>query len=894
MSTIREFLSRVAASLGKGRDDAELDDEVRTHLDLLAEDFVRRGMTPAEARTAARREFGGVDQIKEQYRDLRRWPWIDAFQQDALGALRSLRRNPTFAIVSILTLSLGIGATTAVYSLVDRVLLQPLPYSNPSRLVEFLLTSPQGAGSFVSPAAFNIWRVETKTFSNVSAYRFNVMNLTGAGDPEQITAVQVSREFFALFGAPIIAGHTFTQDDDRPDGARVGILSEGFWNRRFGRGTNAIGHSLTLNDQQYEIRGIVGRFEAGALLATASSPDVWIPFQIDPASVYPGTYFLVAGRLRDGVTIEKANARLAVLASGARHVFAERVENGFAVQALKDVVVAPVRVSLWVLMGAVASVLLIAVVNVANLSLARTLSRTREIAIRTAMGASRARLVRQWLTESGFLSCLGACGGLLVAWIGLRAAIAAYPDTLPRIDPAAIDVNLDRRMLAFVVIVTVTCGLLSGLAPALAAARNDVGGLLHGGGGGSGVGIRSHKMGAGLIVSQISLALVLLVGAALLIRSYAALRAVKPGFQARNVLTLRTSLTGPAFARTANVASLLRNGTASLMAVPDVEAVGTSQLLPLEGNYGLSFSIVGRPPAGPVPGYVGWIPISPGYFSALQIPMLRGRTFTDRDDERAQGVVVINEAMARAYWPQSDPLSDQVILGRGAGPLWEEGARQVIGVVGDVHQSGLNWDQEPTVYIPWAQQPDARSAHLLEEMPITWIVRTRGAPEATVTSLRTALRRATGGLPVGRVRTMADIVAQSTARGDFDTWLLTAFGGAALLLAAVGLYGLVTYVAQQRTGELGIRAALGADARMLRNMILRQGLMLAALGILIGTALAHTVTRVLTSLLFGVMPHDPTATIAVSMLLMAVALAASWIPARRASRIDPVVTLRCE
>jgi len=303
---------------------------------------------------------------------------------------------------------------------------------------------------------------------------------------------------------------------------------------------------------------------------------------------------------------------------------------------------------------------------------------------------------------------------------------------------------------------------------------------------------------------------------------------------------------------------------------------------------------VGRPPAGPVPGYVGWIPISPGYFSALQIPMLRGRTFTDRDDERAQGVVVINEAMARAYWPQSDPLSDQVILGRGAGPLWEEGARQVIGVVGDVHQSGLNWDQQPTVYIPWAQQPDARSAHLLEEMSITWIVRTRGAPEATVTSLRTALRRATGDLPVGRVRTMADIVAQSTARGDFDTWLLTAFGGAALLLAAVGLYGLVAYVGQQRTRELGIRAALGADARMLRNMILRQGLMLAALGILIGTALAHALTRVLTSMLFGVTPHDPTATIAVSLLLIGVALAASWIPARRASRIDPVVTLRCE
>jgi putative ABC transport system permease protein len=893
VSTIREFMSRVAALLGKQRDDAELDDEVRTHLVLLAEEFVRRGMTPGEARAAARRAFGGVDQIKERYRDQRGWPFLDAFRQDTLSAWRSLRRNPTFALVSILTLALGIGATTAVYSLIDRILLRPLPYPEPSRLVQFLLTSPQGAGPFVSPAAFNIWRLDTETFSHVSAYRFNVMNLTGTGDPEQVTAGQVSRDFFALFGGPIIAGHAFTGDDDRPDGARVVILSEGFWSRRLGRGTNTIGHYLTLNGQPYEIRGIVGRFDAGTLTATASSPDVWIPFQIDPASVYPGTYFFAAGRLRGGVTMDLANARLAVAARGARHVFADRVENGFAVQALHDVVVGPVRVSLWVLMSAVACVLLIAVANVANLSLARALSRTREIAIRTAIGASRARLVRQLLTESGVLSCLGAGTGLLLAWIGLHA-IAAYPGTLPRVGPAAIDLNLDGRMLAFVVMVTVGCGLLSGLAPALAALRSDSGRFLHQGGGGSGVGVRSHKARAGLIISQIGLALVLLVGAALLIRSYVALRAVKPGFDPRNVLTLRTSLTGPTFARTANVASLLRDGAAGLMAHPDVEAVGASQLLPLEGNYGLSFSIVGRPTAGPGQGYVGWIPISAGYFSALRIPILRGRAFTDRDDDRAQGVVVINEAMARAYWPHDDPLSDQLILGRGAGPLWEEGARQVIGVVGDVHQNGLSWDQQPTVYIPWAQQPDARSAHLLEEMPITWIIRTRNTRETTTVSVRATLSSASGGLPIGRVRMMSDIIAQSTASGDFETWLLTAFGGAALLLAAVGLYGLVAYVAQQHTRELGIRAALGADARMLRNMILRQGLTLAALGVLIGTALAHAVTRVLTSMLFGVMPHDPAASIAVSLLLMVVALAASWVPARRASRIDPVVTLRCE
>jgi putative ABC transport system permease protein len=893
-TAIREFVSRCLALIDRRRSDAQLNDEIRTHLDLLTDEHIRRGMTPDEARATARRDFGGVDQIKEQYRDQRGLPLLDAFRQDTLSAWRSLQRNRTFAVVSILTLALGIGATTAVYSLIDRVLLRPLPYSNPSRLVEFLFTSPQGAGPYVSPAAFNLWRLETETFSHVSAYRFNVMNLTGPGDPEQVAAGQVSHDFFALFGAPIIAGQTFTPDDDRPDGARVVVLSEGFWNRRFGRGQNTIGHYLTLNDQRYEIRGIIGRFDASVLFATASSPDVWIPFQIDPASVYPGTYFFAAGRLRDGVTIDRANARLAVVAGDARHVFAERVENGFAVQALQDFVVGPVRVSLWVLMSAVACVLMIAVANVANLSLARTLSRTREIAIRTAIGASRARLVRQLLTESGFLSCLGAAGGQLLAWIGLRAAIAAYPGTLPLVGPAATDVRLDGRMLAFVVMTTVMCGLLSGLAPALVASRNDLGGLLHEGGGGSSVGIRSHKARAGLIVSQISLALVLLVGAALLIRSYAALRAVKPGFEPRNVLTLRTSLTGPTFARTANVASLLRNGAASLMGLPDVEAVGASQLLPLEGNYGLSFSVVGRPPAGRVQGYVGWIPISPGYFPALQIPVLRGRAFTDRDDERAQGVVVINEAMARAFWPQSDPLADQLILGRGAGPLWEEGARQVIGVVGDVHQSALNGDQQPTVYIPWAQQPDARSAHLLEEMPITWIVRTRGTRETTVASVRATLRRATGGLPIGRVRTMADVVAQSTARGDFETWLLTAFGAAALLLAAVGLYGLVAYVGQQRARELGIRAALGADSRMLRNMILRQGLTLAALGILIGTALAHTVTRVLTSMLFGVTSHDPTASIAVSLLLMAVALGASWIPARRASRIDPLVTLRRE
>jgi putative ABC transport system permease protein len=816
--------------------------------------------------------------------------------QDIRYGVRMLVSSPGFTAVAILTLALGIGANTAIFSVVNAVLLKPLPYPDPDGLMVFMTTAPQGANAGGSPTKFNAWRKQSSVFQDISAYRFNVVNLTEGDNPEQVSAGHVSTDFFRLFGAPVIAGRTFAADEDRPNGGRVVVLSDGFWRRRFGGDPTVVGRTLSINGDSHMVLGILGRFDTQSIQGQAAGPpDIWLPFQIDPNSTMQGNFFTAAGRFKSGVTPAMANAQLQRAATEFRQQFPTGLgpQGGFGVRPLQDVIVGNVRSSLLVLVGAVSFVLLIACANVANLLMVRATARKREIAVRAALGAGRARIIRQLLTESVVLSALGGLVGLVLGVIGIRVLLAFNPGNIPRIGPDGSGVGVEWRVLAFTVMVSVITGLVFGLFPALRASRADLSTTLKESGGRSGSSFRQNKARALLVVSEVGLALVLLVGAALFIRTFAALRSVKPGFDATQVLTMTMSLTGERFAKTSAVAQVIRDGSDRLNALPGVEVAGATCCVPLQGGLGLPFVIEGRPLEGPFHGGGGFSPVSATYFTVFKIPVVRGRGFTDRDDGGAPNVALINQAMARQYWPNGDPLNDRITVAKGL-PQLEDPTRQIIGIVGDVRGLALNIEPPPTVYVPWAQVPDAHNANLVGFVPLSWIVRARGEPSTIVNAVQTELRYASGGLPVARPRTMDEIVVQSTARSDFNTFLLSTFAGSALLLAAIGIYGLMAYSVQQRTQEIGVRLALGADSHIVRNMIIRQGMSFALAGVALGLASAFGLTRVISSSLFGVTARDPLVFITVPLLLSAVALCGVWLPARRAARVDPLVALRYE
>ncbi|MQA29605.1 MAG: FtsX-like permease family protein [Luteitalea sp.] len=820
---------------------------------------------------------------------------MDTFLQDLRYASRVAWRSPAFTLAAVAALALGIGANTAIFSVVNTVLLRPIPYPDPDRLVSLLNTSPQGSGPGASPPKFNIWRRQTGVLQDVSAYRISVVNLT-EGDPEQVATAHVSAAFFRLFGAPVIAGRTFAAEEDLPGGGRVAVLSDGFWKRRFGGDRAAVGRTVSLNGEPHEIIGVLGPFDAEAVQGPTGPPDIWLPFQIDPNSTMQGHFFLSAGRLKPGVTLAAANAQLQQAAIEFREAFPNAISRqaGFGVEPMQEIMVRNVRSSLLVLLGAVSFVLLIACANVANLLLVRATVRRREIAIRAAIGAGRGRIVRQLLTESVMLSMIGGALGLVLGIVGIRALLGVNPGNIPRIGIDGSSIGLDWGVLTFTVLVSFATGLVFGLFPALEVSRADLSSTIKESSGRSGSGFRQNKARAFLVVAEMGLALVLLVGAALFMRTFVALRTVDPGFDSRQVLTMRMSLRGERFARTAAVAQLMRDGAERLNAVPGVEVAGAACCVPLQGGFGLPVIIEGRPLDGPSHGGGGFAPISSTYFSAFRIPILKGRGFTDQDAGGSPGVAIINQAMARRLWPTGDPLTDRVTIGRGLGPQMELTGRQIVGIAGDVRDGGLNRDPQPIVYVPWAQMPDAHSANLLDITPMSWIVRTRGEPYGMGQRIREELRQASGGLPVARPLSMDDVVARSTARSDFSMVVLTVFAASALLLAAIGIYGLMAYSVQQRTQEIGIRLALGADAHVVRNMIIRQGMSVALVGVVVGLAAAFGLARVIAGFLFGVTTRDPVVYLTMPVLLTAVALVGVWLPARRAARVEPVVALRAE
>ncbi len=815
------------------------------------------------------------------------------FRNDFKYSLRMLISNPAFTVTAIAALAMGIGANTAIFTVVNAVLLKPLTYPDAGRIVQFMNTSPQGSGTSSSPVNFNLWKAQTSVFQDVAAYDFGGpgFNLTGAV-PEQAHGIHVSEAYFRLFGAPVLLGRTFTPQEDSPDGGNVVVISYGFWQRRFGGNPKIVGSAISLNSESYTVVGVLGKS-----FHSEAPADLWVPFQIDPNSTNLGHYFFVAGRLKPGVTLAQANAELKLSADQYRRLHPNEMgpKAGFGVQPLRDSIVAGARTSLLVLLGAVGFVLLIACANVANLLLARAAGRKREFAIRSAMGASRTRIMRQLLTESVVLAVSGGILGLVLGYIGVRGLLAISPADLPRVGEHGAAVAIDWRVLAFTLGVSLLVGILFGLFPAIGASNPDLNTALKESSNRSGTGFRQGKARALLVISEVSLALVLLIGAALLIRTYIALRNVNPGFDARDVLTLEMSLSGDRYAKTAGIAQLSHDGQERLDAIPGVEASSFSCCLPLDVGYGLPFNVVGRPTGKePYTGGSAWMSASPGYFSVFKIPIVRGRGFTDQDSGSAPGVVIINQTFAKKYFPKQNPLGQQLLIGKGVGPQFAEGPRQIIGVVADTHDGGLNRDPYELMIVPSAQVTDGMTKLNSAIQPMIWVVRTHGDPHQYISAITQQLRLASGGFPVARVRPMSEIVVESTARQDFNMLLLTIFGGVALILAAIGIYGLMAYSVQERTQEMGIRMALGADRKRIRDLVVWQGMRLAIVGVVLGVAAAFGLTRLLASFLFSVKSWDPLVFVTVPVILSAVALLAVWFPATRASRLDPQQALRIE
>jgi predicted permease len=813
--------------------------------------------------------------------------------QDLKQSLRMFAQSPAFTLAAVAALTLGIGVNTAIFSVVNAVLLRPVSMPDADRLVVFLNVSQQGGGPAASPAKFQHYRRQANVVQDIAAFTTGVVNDTSGSLPEQLPSAQVSADFFRLFRAPLALGRTFTAEEDLPGGRPVAVLSERLWARRFHRDPSVIGKTLSLSGEPVTIVGVLRDF---AFAELGPDPQIWLPFQLDPHSADQGHYFMVMGRLKPGVTLGQAKAQLRLSADDYRRRFPNTIgpKDAFSVQPIREMLVSDVRSTLLVLAAAVSFVLLIACANVANLLLARATGRRREMAIRAAIGGSRARILQQLLTESVVLSSLGGALGLLLGTIGIRALLAINTADLPLVGDRGSLVSVDWRVLAFTVAISFGTGLLFGLIPALQSSRPDLTSALKESGGRAGTGFRQNKARSLLVVTEVALALILLIGSTLLIRTEIALGRVDPGFDTKHVLTMRMSLSGPRFQKTAAVAQVVRDGLERLRAVPGVEEASATCCVPLEGGYGLPFRIVGRPAEGPFHGGGAWRTVSPGYFEVFKIPVKRGRPFNDRDDRRAPAVVIINEAMAQKFWPKSDPLNDRLVIGRGMmRELDEEPERQIIGVVGDTRDNGLNSDPAPTMYIPQAQETDAINALNVRLTPVVWVVRTRVAPLSLSRLIEEQLRQTTG-LPVSDVHSMDQVASLSTSRQRFNMWLMSVFGVSALLLAAVGVYGLMAYSVEQRTHEIGIRLALGAQMDQVKAMVVRQGMVLALVGIAVGLGAALGLARFMKSFLFGVAVWDPLAFVGVPVLLAAVALVAVWLPARHASRVDPIIALRYE
>jgi putative ABC transport system permease protein len=811
---------------------------------------------------------------------------MESLLKDLGQSLRARRRSPGFAATAIVTLARGIGANTAIFTVVNAVLLQPLPFPDSQRIVSI---GRAGGGNVPEPV-FLYWRENNPGLEDLAAFHAGAgMNLAGGDRPEVVAVVTTSRSYFPLFGAHPILGRTFTAGDDSPGAPRVLLLSYGLWQRRFGGNASVLGSTVTLGGAGYAVAGVLlPGFQA------YPPAEVWIPLQAGVNRGNQASVLTVAARLPQGVTLAQAAARMAVL--GKR--YAETRSRAFGdpnieVTLLQDQITGDVRPGLWILLGAVGLVLLIACANVANLLLARASARRSEIAVRAALGAGRGRIVRQLLTESAALALAGGLAGLLLGSWTVRGLLAFAPGDLPRLQEIAAVPALDARVAAFAFLLAGATGIVFGLLPALDLSRASLGAALNESGGRTGVSRRQTRTRSLLVGGEVALAVVLLSGAALLIRSFFALHHVHLGFERRNLLAVEVSLAGPGYAHSSAVDRLSQRIVDRLERIPGVECAAMASALPLQGRIDMIFNIPGRTPGAGrhFTGDVQWRIVSARYFEALRIPLLSGRLFRDQEP---RGSVVISETMARRFFPGENPMGRTLVIGPELGPRYAVGAAEIIGVVGDVRER-LDVDPQPVMYQMPQQIPDGDMALINAYERGAVLVRLRpGIAPASAGRASEETLLSSGSIPAAKVRTMDEVAIDSTARKNFHLLLLGSFSFAAVLLAAVGIYGVVSYTVEQRTRELGIRTALGATRSDNLLLVLRQSLGMTLAGVGGGTAAALWLTRLISSELFGVSPRDPATFLAVPLILLLAALAAAAVPALRASRLDPLAALRHE
>jgi putative ABC transport system permease protein len=818
--------------------------------------------------------------------------YMRTLTQDLKYAFRMLAKNPAFTAIAVLTLALGIGINTAMFSVVNAVLIRPLPFPQSDRIVLVMRHFQDGSNQpAVSVPMILDWRNHNKVFDALGAFQiFPVgFNLSQGDQPERINGIHVTAGFFPVLGIKPVAGRVFSPEEDQPGGPGVVVISNNLWRNRFGAAPDIIGKTITLSNETSTVIGIMPEgFQFPPRV------ELWAPLRLPATSQDPGNLYPCIARLKDGVTLKTAGAAISTLYKQFRKDN-PGLDSGpdVAVSPLQEQLVGNIRPVLLVLLAAVCFVLLIACVNVANLLLARSAARQREVAIRTAMGAGRFRLMRQLLTESVLLGLMGGTLGLFTAYWGIGGLLSLAPPDLPLLH----DVGIDANVLGFTLGASLLTGILFGLGPALRLSGGSLSETLKEGSRGSTEGRHRQRTRSVLVVSEIALSLVLVVGAGLLIESFVRLRDVKPGFDPRNVLTFQMSLPESKYSKPETFSLGIHQLLQRMEAIPGVQFAATVTTLPLEMGPDLPFDIEGRVPKNPGEpiGDSQYRTISPTYFQALGTPLLHGRYFTENDTGQSAGVVIINDAMARQYWPNQDPIGQRMTIGRVMGPAFADSApRQVVGVVGDFRDMSLGQPAQATMFVPYTQIPASLVGLMVREIPSRWIVRTAGNPAGMSPAIQREVLTVDRSQPLANIRTMDQVVSQSIAGNQFNMVLLGIFAGLALLLAAVGLYGVMSYSVEQRTHDIGIRMALGARTADVLKLVVGQGMILAVIGVGLGVLGSVALTRFMASMLYGVRPNDPFTLVAVSLALIGVALTASYIPAWRATKVDPIVALRYE
>ena len=881
---LRTLADGLRSLFQKRKVERELDEELQTYLEMAVNDKMQTGLTHNEALRAVRLERGSSERAKESVGSAGWESVIEIFWQDIRFAIRVLRKSPGFTAVVTFTLALGIGANVVIFSLINAVLLRPLPYRNPAQLV--FVRSMKAAGGQelgISYPALTELRDDTGVFSAVAGLGAHSLVLTGSGEPSEVRTVAATSEFFSVFAAEPQLGRTFLPDDDKRGAAPVVLLSDSLWRTRFGADPEIVGRTIDLDMRPYTVIGVMPAGFQTPFLNQINQ--IWIPLAQDPLfspwmTRPPQQHWMaVIGRVRDGISSTQLQTHLDTI--GARLATEDPAEKGWTMKAqpLQQAVVGDARLPLLLLMGAVGLVLLIACANIANLLLSRATSRSTEIALRIALGASKMRIAQQLLSECAILGLLGGLVGVLVAYCGIEALAPLLPATLPNLD----SIRVDGSVLLFALVLSLATGLVFGLAPVLSANGSDPREELSKGAR-SGESAGPRRARAVLAVGEIALAMVLLTGAGLLMRSFARLTSVNPGFEPHHVVKAMVSLPQFQYSRPTQWTAFSQELLRRLQAQPGMQNSAVAGPLPIvDCCITLTFQIVGNPlPQEGSADTANYVPVSERYFSVMGIPLLRGRLFNESDSSSSPSIALISQALAKRYFPNEDPVGRHLAFGF---PINGVVSREIVGIVGDIHDVSLGKDPGPMLYVPFAQAP-------LYGGEV--VVRSTLDASAVAGAIRTATHEIDKNLPVTDVALLPDVVDASVAQPRLRTLLLGLFGGIALMLAAIGIFGVISYSVSRRTHELGIRMALGAQPGSVLSMILRETLKLTLIGAAIGLPCAVATGRLLTHLLFRVKSYDPITLALVGPVLILVATLASYIPARRAMKVDPMIALRYE